>query len=40
MSTRGNQTRSNRAEYGRELRQYLWDGLAIVLTLRPFGLVK
>jgi cytochrome o ubiquinol oxidase subunit IV len=30
-----------RAEYGRELRGYLWGyGLAILLTLLPFGLVK
>jgi cytochrome o ubiquinol oxidase operon protein cyoD len=31
----------NRAEYARELRGYLWGyGLAVLLTLTPFGLVN
>jgi cytochrome o ubiquinol oxidase subunit IV len=31
---------ADRAQYARELRQYLWGyGLAILLTLAPFGLL-
>lgn len=41
MSPAGDEARSNRAEYRRELRQYLWGyGLAVLLTLVPFGLVN
>lgn len=40
MSARDEEARAARAEFARELRQYLWGyGLAILLTLVPFGLV-
>ena len=40
MSVRADDAQSSRGEYARELRQYLWGyGLAILLTLLPFGLV-
>ena len=41
MSERGDEARNERTEFARELRQYLWGyGLAILLTLAPFGLVN
>lgn len=41
MSPSANGAGDDRAEYARELRQYLWGyGLAIPLTLLPFGLVN
>lgn len=41
MSAPGDEAAGHRAEYARELRQYLWGyGLAILLTLLPFGLVN
>lgn len=41
MSASEQDARGNRAEYARELRGYLLGyGLAIVLTLVPFGLVN
>ena len=41
MSPMDDGSRSNRAEYARELRGYLCGyGLAILLTLAPFGLVN
>ena len=40
MSPGGGASQGHRAEYLRELRQYLWGyGLAMLLTLVPFGLV-
>lgn len=40
MSASDGAPQSDRAEYVRELRGYLWGyGLAIALTLAPFGLV-
>lgn len=41
MSPHEQTPQSERAEHARELRQYLWGyGLAIALTLVPFGLVN
>ncbi|HET9107292.1 MAG TPA: cytochrome C oxidase subunit IV family protein [Steroidobacteraceae bacterium] len=41
MSPSDGGSADNRAEYTRELRQYLWGyGLAVLLTLLPFGLVN
>lgn len=41
MSPSGNAAQNERAEHARDLRQYLWGyGLAIALTLVPFGLVN
>ncbi|HTX04627.1 MAG TPA: cytochrome C oxidase subunit IV family protein [Steroidobacteraceae bacterium] len=41
MSPAAGGEQGGRSEYGRELRGYLWGyGLAILLTLLPFGLVK
>lgn len=41
MSPSESRSLSDRAEHARELRQYLWGyGLAIALTLVPFGLVN
>ena len=41
MSPREHRCAGDHAEYRRELRQYLWGyGLAIPLTLLPFGLVR
>ena len=41
MSANAGAAQSQAAEHARELRQYLWGyGLAIALTLVPFGLVN
>lgn len=41
MTANDDGSRGNRAEYARELRGYLWGyGLAILLTLAPFGVVN
>jgi cytochrome o ubiquinol oxidase operon protein cyoD len=41
VSPARDEAQSQRAEYARELRQYLWGyGLAILLTLASFGLVN
>ena len=41
MSPTGSNPQAERAEYRRELRQYLWGyGLALPLTLLPFALVN
>jgi cytochrome o ubiquinol oxidase operon protein cyoD len=41
VSSNGREASQQRREYARELRQYCWGyGLALLLTLVPFGLVN